>query len=180
MNLLKIMIGFWLAIFLSACGSKHDKYVGYWQDSSSEKAVFVINKLDANTYTIAHLLGEDQVLTKLNEGEFEVPSNSVRLVLSEDGSTIRAGTQVLKKITQEQADEIKKILEVEAEQARKVRQNRAACEQLQQELDRKVRERTAHLNHFDPEKNKIKDALLQQYQQQAANIPSCKLSRPIF
>ena len=125
-------MGLLAALLLAACGNKHDKFVSYWQLEGDRDQVGIITKIDSNTYTLIGLYEikkgmQGNVLTKMENGDFELPNNKARIVISEDGKTFRVGSQIWRRITEQQAEEAWKRIEAALTQAKK---DREACQSL--------------------------------------------------
>lgn len=183
MRYLSVILGLLAALLLAACGNKHDKFVGYWQLEGDRDQVGIITKIDSNTYTLIGLYEikkgmQGNVLTKMENGDFELPNNKARIVMSEDGKTFRVGSQIWRRITEQQAEEAWKRIEAALAQAKK---DREACQSLLNEYKQQRQKLTTiidtgnTLDYFKrkEEQDKKKDALYEQYRQKAAKITDC-------
>ncbi|SUA48890.1 Uncharacterised protein [Neisseria zoodegmatis] len=183
MRYLSVILGLLAALLLAACGNKHDKFVGYWQLEGDRDQVGIITKIDSNTYTLIGLYEikkgmQGNVLTKMENGDFELPNNKARIVMSEDGKTFRVGSQIWRRITEQQAEEAWKRIEAALAQAKK---DREACQSLLNEYKQQRQKLTTiidtgnTLDYFKrkEEQDKKKDALYKQYRQKASKITDC-------
>lgn len=183
MRYLSVILGLLAALLLAACGNKHDKFVGYWQLEGDRDQVGIITKIDSNTYTLIGLYEikkgmQGNVLTKMENGDFELPNNKARIVMSEDGKTFRVGSQIWYRITEQQAEEAWKRIEAALTQAKK---DREACQSLLNEYKQQrqkfitIIDTGNTLDYFKrkAEQDKKKDALYEQYRQKASKITDC-------
>ncbi|KPN72790.1 hypothetical protein [Neisseria sp. 74A18] len=183
MRYLSVILGLLAALLLAACGNKHDKFVGYWQLEEDKDQVWIVRKVDNNTYTFNHIYKDKKgmqgsVLTKMENGDFEYPENKARAVMSEDGKTFRVGSQIWYRITEQQAEEELKRIEAILAQAKK---DREACQSLLNEYKQQrqkfitIIDTGNTLDYFKrkEEQDKKKHALYEQYRQKASKITDC-------
>lgn len=183
MRYLSVILGLLAALLLAACGNKHDKFVGYWQLEGDRDQVGIITKIDSNTYTLIGLYEikkgmQGNVLTKMENGDFELPNNKARIVISEDGKTFRVGSRIWRRITEQQAEEAWKRIEAALTQAKK---DREACQSLLNEYKQQRQKFSTPIssrNTFEyferkDDQDKKKRALYEQYRQKAAKITDC-------
>ncbi len=186
MRYVNFILGFLMVILITGCGNPHDKYIGYWKKQDEENTISLIKKVDNNIYTVVSLEREKNgleggTLVKLDNGEFETGgANSTRIILSEDGNTIREDNVIWNRISEQQAEEAwVKIQELAAKQQK----NAEACEKMLSEYKAK-RDKITNVpissssdvsSYFDQkdQQNKQKTALFNQYQTLTESIPDC-------
>ncbi len=126
-----------LAFLLSACGgSGYERYEGYWQQQQSEKSwprIVQIVKEDSKTYLAKENLLPDSdgkvqeksmVLTQKDDGTLAVDTGygSIPLALSEDGKTLRTGSNTLTKITEDEFNATRQQIEQDLKRCEEIKQ----------------------------------------------------------